>query len=66
MRKAEVLVTHTTEATLIDWAHSTRPERPRPGIAEAATLALEEFARDKRDLRAKFAAARAKVEKKLA
>jgi hypothetical protein len=65
LKKAEVIVTHTTEATLIEWAHSMQPDRPRPEIGEAATYALEEFARDKREMRAKFAAAARKVEKQL-
>lgn len=50
MKRARVICSHTTEQTLLLWAHSKDPAGPKPTLEAAATLALDEFAREQRSL----------------
>lgn len=55
MKRASIICSHTTEQTLLAWAHSKDPAGPKPTLDAAATLALDEFAREQRDLVARLA-----------
>lgn len=50
MKRARVILSQSTEQTLLAWAQSREPQGPRPTLEEAATLALDEFAREHRAL----------------
>jgi hypothetical protein len=50
MKRARVICSSSTERVLIAWAHSKEPTGPRPTLDEAATLALDEFAREQKAL----------------
>ena len=64
MKRTEVLLTGATEKAIKDWATALEPNKPPPTLAEAASLALEEFANERRDLLERLADARRTIEKR--
>lgn len=55
---AGVMVTTATERALVAWAHARKdPLGPPPSLAEAATLALDEFGKERGELAQRFLAA---------
>lgn len=64
MKKANVIMTDASEKAIRDWAHALHPTRPKPGLDEAASLALEEFANERRDLLERLADARREIAKR--
>ncbi len=63
MKRAKVICSHSTEMTLLAWAHS-KTGGPKPTLDEAASLALDEFAREHRSLVERLAEAMLIVEKR--
>jgi hypothetical protein len=62
VKRLHAIVTDAAAEALVTWAHSLNPRGPRPSLDEAATVALDEWSRERRELRDEFIEAARRVD----